>query len=71
MALNKEDMDKNNLRLELIDELTTKVVVAKMGMYIYDGENLTDAAQDYYNLIQEDIEDLITNYETDIDKLTP
>lgn len=64
-------MDKNNLRLELIDELTTKVVVAKMGFDIYDGENLTDAAQDYYNLIQEDIEDLIANYETDIDKLTP
>ena len=71
MALNRKDMDKNNLRLELIDELTTKVVVAKMGVDIYDGENLTDAAQDYYNLIQEDIEDLIANYETDIDKLTP
>ena len=62
-------MDKNNLRLELIDELTTKVVVAKMGMYIYDGENLTEQAQDYYNLIQEDIEDLIANYERDIKTL--
>ena len=64
-------IDKDNLRLELIDELTTKVVVAKMGVDIYDGENLTDAAQDYYNLIQQDIEDLIANYETDIDKLIP
>jgi len=64
-------IDTTNLRLELIDELTTKVGVAKMGVDIYDGENLTDAAQDYYNLIQEDIEDLIANYETDIDKLTP
>ena len=62
-------MDKNNLRLELIDELTTKVVVAKYGVDIYDGENLTDAAQDYYNLIQEDIEDLIANYERDIETL--
>lgn len=64
-------IDTTNLRLELIDELTTKVVVAKMGVDIYDGENLTEQAQDYYNLIQEDIEDLIANYETDIDKLTP
>jgi hypothetical protein len=64
-------MDKDNLRLELIDELTTKVVVAKMGVDIYDGENLTDAAQDYYLLVSEDIEDLIANYETDIDKLIP
>ena len=62
-------MDKNNLRLELIDELTTKVVVAKMGVDIYDGENLTEQAQDYYNLIQEDIEDLIANYERDIETL--
>jgi len=59
-------IDKNNLRLELIDELTTKVVVAKYGVDIYDGENLTEQAQDYYNLIQEDIEDLIANYEQDI-----
>lgn len=62
-------IDKNNLRLELIDELTTKVVVAKYGVDIYDGENLTDQAQDYYNLIQEDIEDLIANYEKDIETL--
>lgn len=62
-------MDKNNLRLELIDELTTKVVVAKYGVDIYDGENLTEQAQDYYNLIQEDIEDLIANYEKDIKTL--
>ena len=62
-------MNKNNLRLELIDELTTKVVVAKYGVDIYDGENLTDQAQDYYNLIQEDIEDLIANYEKDIETL--
>ena len=62
-------MDKNNLRLELIDELTTKVVVAKYGVDIYDGENLTEQAQDYYNLIQEDIEDLIANYERDIETL--
>jgi hypothetical protein len=62
-------MDKNNLRLELIDELTTKVVVAKYGVDIYDGENLTEQAQDYYNLIQEDIEDLIANYERDIKTL--
>jgi hypothetical protein len=62
-------IDKNNLRLELIDELTTKVVVAKYGVDIYDGENLTEQAQDYYNLIQEDIEDLIANYEKDIKTL--
>lgn len=62
-------MDKNNLKLELIDELTTKVVVAKYGIDIYDGENLTEQAQDYYNLIQEDIEDLIANYERDIETL--
>ena len=62
-------INKNNLRLELIDELTTKVVVAKYGVDIYDGENLTDQAQDYYNLIQEDIEDLIANYEKDIETL--
>lgn len=62
-------IDKNNLRLELIDELTTKVVVAKYGVDIYDGENLTEQAQDYYNLIQEDIEDLIANYERDIKTL--
>ena len=62
-------IDKNNLRLELIDELTTKVVVAKYGVDIYDGENLTEQAQDYYNLIQEDIEDLIANYEQDIKTL--
>ena len=62
-------IDKNNLRLELIDELTTKVVVAKYGVDIYDGENLTEQAQDYYNLIQEDIEDLIANYEKGIETL--
>ena len=62
-------IDKNNLRLELIDELTTKVVVAKYGVDIYDGENLTEQAQDYYNLIQEDLEDLIANYERDIKTL--
>lgn len=62
-------INKNNLRLELIDELTTKVVVAKYGVDIYDGENLTEQAQDYYNLIQEDIEDLIANYEKDIETL--
>ena len=62
-------IDTTNLRLELIDELTTKVVVAKMGVDIYDGENLTEQAQDYYNLIQEDIEDLIANYERDIETL--
>jgi len=62
-------IDKNNLKLELIDELTTKVVVAKYGIDIYDGENLTEQAQDYYNLIQEDIEDLIANYERDIETL--
>lgn len=62
-------IDKNNLKLELIDELTTKVVVAKYGIDIYDGENLTEQAQDYYNLIQEDVEDLIANYERDIETL--
>jgi len=62
-------IDKNNLRLELIDELTIKVVVAKYGIDIYDGENLTEQAQDYYNIIQEDIEDLIAKYEKDIEAL--
>ena len=64
-------IDKNNLRLELIDELTTKVVVAKYGMDIYDGENLTDQAQDYYNAVSEDIEELILNYDEDLEKLKP
>lgn len=62
-------MDKNNLKLELIDELTTKVVVAKYGIDIYDGENMTEQAQDYYNIVQEDVEDLIANYERDIETL--
>jgi hypothetical protein len=62
-------IDKDNLKLELIDELTTKVVVAKYGIDIYDGENLTEQAQDYYNIVQEDIEDLIANYERDIETL--
>ena len=64
-------IDANNIRLELIDELTTKVVVAKYGMDIYDGENLTDQAQDYYNAVSEDIEELILNYDEDIEKIKP
>lgn len=64
-------IDANNIRLELIDELTTKVVVAKYGMDIYDGENLTGQAQDYYNAVSEDIEELILNYGEDLEKLKP
>lgn len=64
-------IDANNIRLELIDELTTKVVVAKYGIDIYDGENLTDQAQSYYNAVSEDIEELILNYDEDLEKLKP
>ena len=40
-------------------------------MDIYDGENLTGQAQDYYNAVSADIEELILNYDEDLEKLKP
>lgn len=67
-------MDKNNLRLQLIEDLSDIVMTAKFGTdYWYTEENgdqrMIPAAQDYYNIVQEDIEDLIANYERDIETL--
>jgi hypothetical protein len=57
-------IDKNNLDLELYDELTMKVCAAHFGeQYLYtyiDGEQrLLPRVEDYYILVQEDIEDLV------------
>lgn len=67
-------MDKNNLRLQLIEDLSDIVITAKFGIDCwYTAENgdqrMIPAAQDYYNIVQEDIEDLIANYERDIETL--
>ena len=60
-------IDSNNLDLELYDELTIKVCAAKFGeQYLYsyhDGEQrLLPRVEDYYILVQEDIENLIQTW---------
>lgn len=67
-------IDKNNLDLELYDELTMKVCAARFGeQYLYtyiDGEQrLLPSVEDYYILVQEDIEDLVKAWLNERSKL--
>ena len=67
-------IDKNNLRLGLIEDLTDMVLTAKFGTDCYYTETNGDSrlipeAEDYYLLKSENIEDLIAKYEKDIETL--
>lgn len=59
-------IDKNNLDLELLDELAMKIVVAKYGIdcYYFDvhtGEqHLTHNCETYYLEVFDDLTDLLT-----------
>lgn len=61
-------MDKNNLDLELLDELCMKIVVAKFGIdssYFDEetgDERLTYDAEIYYAAAFDDITDLLTRW---------
>jgi len=61
-------LDKNNLDLELLDELAMKIVVAKYGIDCYYAdvhtgeERLTYDAEVYYSAALEDLTDLLTRW---------
>ena len=62
-------MDKNNLDLELLDELAMKIVVAKFGIDdcfysdVHTGDqHLTYDAETYYAAALEDLTDLLTRW---------
>ena len=61
-------LDKNNLDLELLDELAMKIVVAKYGIDCYlpdihtGEERLTSDAETYYFAALEDLTDLLTRW---------
>jgi hypothetical protein len=61
------NLDKNNLDLELLDELAMKIVVAKYGIDCFytdssGDEHLTYDAESYYSMALEDLTDLLTRW---------
>lgn len=61
------NLDKNNLDLELLDDLTMMVVVAKCGIDCYytesnGDERLIHEAQEYYLIVSEEIENLLVRW---------
>ena len=61
-------LDKNNLDLELLDEVAMKIVVAKFGTDCYlpdvhTGDlHLTHKAEEFYSAALEDLTDLLTRW---------
>lgn len=59
--------------LELIDEVCEMILVAKFGLdYLYKKDEngdlvLTNAAQDYFNVINEDVEDVFARHRSHIE----